>query len=140
MQTQSAHMTLQNPPAGRMSDVIGGLSQMSQGIAEYMRQLEAENNELRARLQESQQPPPNIVAPNKQNEWIAILSTLYDDKMIVDTCSKKDFMQRMADALGSPGIANYSAQLHKIKATYKYDTLLENVDKMKQKQTIKEDN
>ena len=72
-------------------------------------------------------PVANIVAEGMQNELIALFNAMYARGMV--TCSKKEFMERMADAMGCPGIADYSRQLNKVKQTYKYPEIF---DKLKE--------
>ena len=77
--------------------------------------------------QQNQLPQTSVVAEGMQNELIAIFNAMHARGMV--TCSKKEFMERMANALGLPGIADYSRQLNKIKQTYKYPDIF---DKLKE--------
>ena len=116
MQTHSEQKITPLPDAGGfISDMLQGVNYLTKGFAEYSKKREMENRQLRNQLSAVAEPLPNIVAPDKQNEWIAVLYVLYEMGMINPDCSKKDFMQRMANALGSPGINEYSRQIYKFK-------------------------
>ena len=87
------------------------------------------------------EPLTHVIAPDKQNEWIAVLYVLYEMGMINPDCSKKDFMQRMATALGSPGINEYSWQMYKFKETAsKYDDLFKRIQSIAQEVKIRDNN
>ena len=74
--------------------------------------------------QQNQLPQASVVADGMQNEFIAIFNAMYARGMV--TCSKKEFMERMANALGCPQMAaNYAKALYNIKLTYKYDEIFE---------------
>lgn len=89
-------------------------------------------DELKARQVEWE----NMVVDGKQNEWIAILNVLYEAGLAKG--SKKDFMQRMAVALGCPKIADYCAQLYKIKLTYKYDEIFKRLEEVAQQEKMQD--
>jgi len=126
MQAQSEHITPLPANGSGMSEVIGGFSQTMNGIYKQYAALEAENRELRTQLRALQQEQPNIVAQNKQNEWIAVLYVLCE-KGFVTGCTKKEFMQRMAKALGCPGIADYNRHLYIFKGTEKFGNILDEI-------------
>ena len=131
MQTQPEHITPLPDIGSGMSDVIGGFSQMTNGIHRYCAELEAENRELKAQLDALKQKQPNIVAANKQNEWIAVLYVMCEKKMVTG-CTTKEFMHRMADALGCPGIEDYSRHLYIFKGTEKYGNILDMIKEIEQ--------
>ena len=55
------------------------------------------------------------------------------------TCSKKEFIERMANALGCPQMANnYCGQLYKIKLTNKYETIFDDLSDAAQQEKMKE--
>lgn len=126
MQAQHEQITPLPANGNGMSEVIGGFSQTMNGINTLYAALEAENRELKAQLRALQQEQPNIVAMNKQNEWIAVLYVLCE-KGFVTGCTKKEFMQRMSKALGCPGIADYNKHLYIFKGTEKYGVLLDDI-------------
>ena len=131
MQTPSEHTTPLPDIGYGMSEVISGFSQMTNGIFKHCAALEAENQLLKAQLHALQEALPNIVAMNKQKEWIAFLDLMYEKGMITG-CTKKEYMQRMATALGSPGVANYSRPLYNIKGEAKYSSFLDEMKDIEQ--------
>ena len=114
-----------------VQNIVGGVkerySQCASEKVEYYNQLQATNEQL-DRMRQSL-PAPAIVADGKQKELVAILSAIYDSGYFVHV-TKKDFMQRMADCLGCPGIANYNQHLYNIKNTYKYDEIFDKLAKV----------
>lgn len=124
MNNQMPHTTSSDPAtdAGVMN-MLEGMGQFVNGVKlMYGRSVE-EKEQLRQQVESKQIEPTNIVADGKQNELIAVLNALYEYGIF--TGSKKEFMERMAGALGCPGIADYSAQLYKIKQTYKYSEIFD---------------
>lgn len=135
MQTQSEHKTTPLPDvSGYMADMLQGVNSLTKGFTEYSNSCEMEKRRLRDQLSALSEPLPNIVASDKQNVWIAVLFVLYEMGLINKECSKKDYMKRMADALGSPGIADYSRQIYKFKDTaFKYDDIFKEIANVAQK-------
>ena len=109
------------------------------GFSGYVQQQEAEKQHWQQRCEEyeaAQQslPSGSIVAEGKQKELIAILNVIYKGGYIVGT--QKEFMERMANALGCPGLANYSQALYNIKVAYKYDEIFDNLLKIAKQEKI----
>jgi hypothetical protein len=85
--------------------------------------------------QQQSLPETPIVADGKQKEVIAIFNVIYKAGYIVGI-SQKEFMERIANALGCPGIANYAPALYNIKTTYKYDEIFDNLNEVAKKEKI----
>ena len=120
------------------------LELLLRGFTGIVHQHAQENNALRkrcAQYEEQMQALPadsNIIADGKQKEVIAIFNAIYEAGYIVGV-SKKQFMQRMADICGCPGIANYSQALYGIKNTYKYDEIFKNLAEVAHDEILKND-
>lgn len=99
---------------GLMYERDAEVYQMKQEVDHYKQQMQS-------------LPLKNIVAEGSQSEIVALFNAIHARGLI--TCSKKEFMQRMADALGCPSIADYSRTLNKAKQTYKYEEVF---DKLKE--------
>jgi len=113
------------------------------GMAGMVRQSENEKFQLKQHCdqlekQNQQLPPSCIVAEGKQKELIAILNVLYEAGYATG-CTKAEFMKRMADAMGAPGIANYTKALYNIKTTYKYDEIFQNLAEVAEREKTKND-
>ena len=114
------------------------------GVSGIVHQKETENFYLKERCSQYEQQiqalpaASNIIADGKQKEVIAILNAVYEAGLITGV-SKKEFMQRMADACGCPGIANYSQALYGIKNTYKYDEIFKNLAEVAHNEILKND-
>lgn len=118
------------------------LELMLRGFSGLVHQQEVEKSDLRERCAQYEAqmqafPADSIVAEGKQKELIAILNAVYEAGLV--TCSKKDFMQRMADACGCDGIANYNKALYNIKNTYKYDEIFKNLAEVAHNEILKND-
>ena len=88
--------------------------------------------------QQNQLPQTSVVAEGMQNELIAIFNAMHARGMV--TCSKKEFMERMANALGCPQMANnYSGQLYKIKSTNKYGAIFDDLSDVAEQERSKND-
>ena len=126
---KNVHIDLQDIPESSVSLLLRGVAGLVREKDAEMHQLEHERNYYKEQLQAI--PQTCIVAEGKQNEIIAALNVLYEYGMV--TCSKKEFMQRMADAFGAPGMAaNYAKALYNIKTTYKYDEIFEKLNEIAQ--------
>ena len=118
------------------------LELMLRGFSGRVHQQEAEKYTLQERCAQYEAqmqalPVESIVADGKQKELIAILNTVYEAGYI--TGSKKDFMRRVADALGCEGIANYNKALYNVKNTYKYDDIFKDLAETAHKELLKND-
>ena len=137
MDVPQPHIDLIDPQDAAFARVLGGMGDVLRGAQEkYVRC--AEEKRLALEQLESQTlPVPNIVAEGMQNEFIAILNAMYARGMV--TCSKKEFIERMANALGCPQMANnYSGQLYKIKLANKYDKIFDDLSDAAQQEKMKE--
>ena len=118
------------------------LELMLRGFSGLVHQQEVEKFDLQERCaryeaQAQALPADSIVADGKQKELIAILNAIYETGLV--TCSKKEFMQRMADACGCDSIANYNKALYNIKNTYKYDEIFKNLAEVAHNEILKND-
>ena len=119
------HIESIDPQDAAFARILGGVGEiMNAARDKYMRCAE-EKQLARQQLAAERLPVSNVVAEGMQNEIIALLNAMYALGTV--TCSKKEFMERMANALGCPGIADYSRQLNKIKQAYKYDSIFDNL-------------
>ena len=110
------------------------------GVTGYVHQQEVEKRHWQQRCEEyeaAQQALPNesVVADGKQKELIAILNVIYKSGYVTGI-SQKEFMERMANVLGCPGLANYSQALYNIKTAYKYDDIFDDLLKVAKAEKI----
>ena len=119
-----------------MMNVLDGIGKFVQGVQlMYGRSVE-EKEQLRQQIESAQIAPTNIVADGCQSDVIAIFNAIYECGLIEG--SKKDYMQRMADALGCPGIADYSKQLYKAKWTNKYSEIFRKLAEVAEREKTKD--
>lgn len=123
MQSPLAHIESLNPKDAAFARMLGGMSEFLTGVQEKYVDCAAEKEQYRLKAEAPVEEVTNVVAEGMQNEMIAIINVIYARGMV--TCSKKELMQRMANALGCPKIADYSGQLHKIKLTNKYEEIFD---------------
>ena len=133
MEDQFIHINPEQVPPSPFTQII-------QGFAGLMQQNDAEKYALQKRCEEYEKqakklPQTCIVAEGKQKELIAIFHTIYKAGYFPDI-SEKDFMQRVADMLGCPGMANYSGALYNFKTAYKYDEVFDNLLKVAKAEKI----
>ena len=122
-----AQIEMLDPKDAAVSRMLSGMSELLTGVQEKFVDCAAEKEEYRQKLEAPAVEPSNVVADGMQNEMIAIINAIYARGMV--NCSKKELMQRIADALGCPKIADYSGQLHKIKLTNKYEEIFDDLQK-----------
>ena len=118
------------------------LELMLRGLSGLVHQQEVEKFGLQERCaqyeaQKQALPADSIVAEGKQKELIAILNAVYEAGFVIG--SKKEFMQRMAEAFGCDSIANYPKALYNIKNTYKYDEIFKNLSEVAHSEILKND-
>jgi len=136
MQDLVIHSTPEQVPENPMELVLRGMS----GI---LRQQELEMHHLRkqnASLEQQLSTPANtsVIAEGKQKEMIAVLNTLYASGLITN-CTKSEFMQRMALALGVPDMANnYAKHLYNIKLASKYSDIFKHLAQVAQQELTKD--
>ena len=137
MAAPEAHIELLDPQDAAIARMLGGMGEVLTGVRErYVRCAEEKQQALQKLASESL-PEANIVAEGMQNEFIAIFNAMYARGMV--TCSKKEFIERMANALGCPQMANnYSGQLYKIKLANKYDKIFDDLSDAAQQEKMKE--
>ena len=119
------------------------LELMLRGFSGLVHQQEVEKFDLQERCaryeaQAQALPADSVVAEGKQKKLIAILNAIYEDGYI-EGVSKKEFMQRISDALGCPGLANYSQALYGVKNTYGYDDIFTRLAKVAHDEILKND-
>ena len=110
------------------------------GLSGYVHQQEAEKQHWKQRCEEyeaAQQslPSESIIPDGKQKELIAIFNAIYKAGY-VNGISLKEFMERLANVFGCPGMANYAQALYNIKTAYKYDEIFDNLIKVAQTEKI----
>ena len=127
---------------GSMRDIMGSVHDRFQVCAAEKASIKLELEQTKNELGNMRNPlpPPCAVAEGKQKEAVALLNALYESGIINrENVTKKEFMQHMADALGCPGMADYSRALNTIKQTYKYDDIFDNLSQVAQKEKTKND-
>ena len=127
MQQTPAHIGNYDPKDQSIVKMLGGVTELLNGVQEQYAECAAEKQYFRLQAEAAQVAAQNVVADGMQNELIAIFNALYARGMF--TCSKKELMQRMADALGCPKLADYSTQLHKIKLANKYEDIFSDLER-----------
>ena len=135
MSEKNIHIDPQNVPESPVSLLMRGMAGVIQEKDAEMYQLRQEREYYKEQAQEL--PQTCIVAEGKQGEIIAALNVLYEAGLVAST--KKEYMQRMADALGCPSIADYSRPLNKIKQAYKYEEFFDKLKETALKERDKND-
>ena len=131
MSEKNIHIDLQNVPESPASLLMRGMAAMMQEKDAEVYHLQKERDYYKEQTKEL--PPKSIIADGMQNEFIAIFNAMYARGMV--TCTKAEFMKRMADALGAPAMAtNYAKALYNIKITYKYDEIFEQLSEIAEKE------
>lgn len=121
-----SHITSHDPSqdAGVMS-MLEGMGQFASGIKMMYGRCVEEKELLRQQVEAHRITPANVLADGMQGELIAFANAMYARGMF--TCSKKELMERLGDALGCPGLADYSRALCKIKQTNKYEEIFDDL-------------
>lgn len=86
---------------GFIEDVLQGVNSLTKGFMEYSKSREMEIRQQQDQINELTEPLPNIVAPDKQNEWIAVLSVLYEMGLTAG-CKKKSLCNAWLSHSGVP--------------------------------------
>ena len=137
MAAPEAHIELLDPQDAAIARMLGGMGEVLTGVREKYVRCAEEKQQAIQRLASESLPQANIVADGMQNEFIAIFNAMHARGMV--TCSKKEFIERMANALGCPQMANnYSGQLYKIKLANKYDKIFDELSDVAQQEKLKE--
>ena len=137
MAAPEAHIELLDPQDAAIARMLGGMGEVLTGVREKYVRCAEEKQQAIQRLASESLPQANIVADGMQNEFIAIFNAMHARGMV--TCSKKGFIERMANALGCPQMANnYSGQLYKIKLANKYDKIFDELSDVAQQEKLKE--
>ena len=137
MKDQTTHITSLDPAtdAGVMG-MLDGFGQFVNGVKVMFGRSIEEKEQLRRQVESAQITPSNVVAEGCQSDIIAILNAMYECGLIKG--SKTEFMQRIADALGCPGIADYSKQLYKAKWTNKYSEIFRKLGEAAEREKTKD--
>ena len=137
MNNSTQHITSLDPSVdeGVMS-VLEGMGQFASGIKMMYGRCVEEKEQYRQQAEANRIEPTNIVAEGCQSDVIAILNAMYESGLIAG--SKKEFMQRAADMLGCPGIADYSKQLYKAKWTNKYSDIFRKLAEVAEREKTKD--
>lgn len=137
MDNPQTHIDLLDPQDAAVARILGGMGEVLTGVQEKYVRCAEEKQQALQQLAAQSLPEANIVAEGMQNEFIAIFNAMHARGMI--TCSKKEFIERMANALGCPQMANnYSGQLYKIKLANKYDKIFDELSDAAQQEKMKE--
>lgn len=122
MNNQKPHISpLDSSVDEGVMSLLDGMGQFVNGIKMMYGRCVEEKEQYHQLAESARIEPSNIVADGCQSDIIAIFNAIYESGLIEG--SKKEFMLRMADALGCPGIADYSKQLYKAKWTNKYSEI-----------------
>ena len=137
MEVPQAHIDLLDPQDAAVARMLGGMGEVLTGVREKYVRCAEEKQQAQQQLAAQSLPVSNIVADGMQNEFIAIFNVMHARGMV--TCTKKEFIERMANALGCPQMANnYSGQLYKIKLTNKYEAIFKDLSDVAQQEKMKE--
>ena len=137
MDVSQAHIDLLDPKDAAIARMLGGMGEVLTGVQAKYVQCAEEKQQAQQQLAAQSLPASNIVADGMQNEFIAIFNAMYARGMF--SCTKKEAMERLANALGCPQMANnYSGQLYKIKLTNKYEAIFEDLSDVAQQEKMKE--
>ena len=110
--------------AGVMN-LLESMGQFANGVKMMYGRCVEEKEQYRQQAEANHIEPSNVVAEGMQGELIAIANALHARGMF--TCSKKELMERLGQALGCPGLADYSRPLNKIKQANKYEDIFDNL-------------
>lgn len=122
METTTPHFDSIDPKDAGIVRMIGGMGEILNGVKEQFARCAQEKQQAMMQIAYTDEKS-NIVADGKQNELIAIFNVIYEAGMVTN-CSKAEFIKRIADAMGAPGMAaHFSKALYNIKLTYKYDEI-----------------
>ena len=123
------HIESLDPQDAAFARVLGGVGEIMSAARDKYVQCAEEKHQAQQQLASQSLPVTNVVSDGMQNELIAIFNAMYARGMV--TCTKKEFMERMANALGCPQMANnYAKALYNIKLTYKYDEIFANLSEV----------
>lgn len=137
MKDQSAHITSLDPTTdAAVMGILDGFGQVMSGVKVMFGRSMEEKEQLRQQVESAQIAPSNMVAEGCQSDIIAILNAMYECGLIKG--SKTEFMQRIANALGCPGIADYSKQLYKAKWTNKYSEIFRKLGEAAEREKTKD--
>lgn len=123
MEVTCSHIELSDPQDAAFARMLGGFGEVMSAAKDRFLQCAHEKHIALQQAASQKLPVTNVIADGMQGEVIAILNAMYARGMV--TCSKKDWMERMANAMGCPPIADYSRPLNKIKQTYKYESIFD---------------
>lgn len=131
------HTTHENVPESPVQQLLSGVKGIlrQQEIETYRWRQQCEQYEAQVQALPT---PTNIVADGKQKKLIAILNAIYEGGYVVNI-TKKEFMQRAAEMLGCPGIADYNKALYNVKNTYAYDEIFTDLAQVAHNEIIKND-
>ena len=126
MDVSQAHMDSLDPQDAAVARMLGGMGEVLTGVREKYERCAEEKQQAQQQLAAQSLPVSNVVADGKQNEILAILNAMHVRGLV--TCSKKELIERVANAMGCPQLANnYNGQLYKVKQTYKYGTIFDDL-------------
>ena len=132
------HIDSLDPQDAAFARILGGVGEVMNAARDKFIQCAEQKQQAQQKLAAQSLPVVNVVAEGMQNELIAIFNAMHARGMV--TCSKKEFMERMANALGCPQMANnYSGQLYKIKSTNKYAAIFDNLSDVAEQERSKND-
>ena len=132
------HIESIDPQDAAFARVLGGVGEIMNAARDKFVRCAEEKQQAQQQLAAKSLPETNIVAEGMQNEFIAIINAMYARGMF--TCTKKEAMERMANGLGCPQMANnFNGQLYKIKATNKYSAIFEDLSEVAEQERMKND-
>ena len=123
MPSSLAHIDALAPKDAAVARILNGVSELLTGVQEKFVDCAAEKEQYRQKTETPAVEIANVVADGMQGELIALANAMHARGMF--TCSKKELMERLGNALGCPGLADYSRPLNKIKQTYKYEEIFD---------------
>jgi hypothetical protein len=132
------HIESIDPQDAAFARILGGVGEIMSAARDKFVRCAEEKQQAQQQLEAQSLPVANIVTEGMQNEFIAFFNAMYARGMV--TCSKKEFMERMANGLGCPAVADYSRPLNKVKQTYKYQEIFDDLKKVAIEERDKNDN
>ena len=132
------HIESIDPQDAAFARILGGVGEIMSAAKEKFVRCAEEKQQAQQQLAAQSLPETNIVAEGMQNEFIAIINAMHARGMF--TCTKKEAMERLANGLGCPQMANnFNGQLYKIKATNKYSAIFEDLSEVAEQERMKND-
>lgn len=133
---QNTHINLQEIPESPVSLLMRGMVGVMREKDAELYHMQQKCSRLESEAEAMAIAPISVVAEGKQKKLIAILNAIFESGYITN-CSKKEYMQRMATALGCPGISDYNKALYNVKNTYQYEEIFTDLAQVAHNEILK---